>query len=117
MSWPPKLGDPLPRADAVWFETAKLELWILAERGHGHEWERVFHVTVEDSKRVWEAIAAATHDAVIATVRDRGADGVVCGVEVVLTIGERSAPVIVSWHYASEEAAPRLVTAYVSLYD
>jgi hypothetical protein len=115
MPWPPKIGDPLPGADRVWYEPVKLEDWIFAEQGHGAEWRRVFRVGLEDREHVWEAIVAAVQDARIVTVRDRGAKGIVLGVEVGLTIGERSAPVRMSWHYASEEAAPRLVTAYVTL--
>jgi hypothetical protein len=97
--------------------TVKLEAWILGERGHGGDWRRVFHVDLEDRGQVWEAIAAAAADARVTTVRDRGPNGIVCGVEVELTIGERTAPVTISWHYEREGAAPRLVTAYVSVYD
>ena len=115
MSWPPNVGEPLPRAGDAWYEQIKLEGWILAERGHGPEWKRVFHVGVEDSGRVWQAIAMAVPHTRVATVRDRGADGIVCGVEVERPIGGRTAPVTLSWHYANEVAAPRLVTAYISL--
>jgi len=38
--------------------------------------------------------------------------GITCGVEAWLTVNSRSAPTLVSWHYAVEIAAPRLVTAY-----
>ena len=115
VAWPPTIGEPLPRADQVWYEPVKLEHWIFAERGHGAEWQRVFQVGLTDRAHVWEAIVAAVQDAPIATIRDRGAKGIVFGVEVVLTIGERSAPVRMSWHYADEKSAPRLVTAYVTL--
>jgi hypothetical protein len=115
MSWPPKAGDLLPLAAEAWYEQIKLDEWILAERGHGGEWRRVFRVGVEDSERVWEAILAAVEGARIATVRDRGADGIVCGVEVELTLADRTAPVTLSWHYAGEATAPRLVSAYVTL--
>lgn len=115
MSWPPKIGEALPRAHQVWYECVKLEDWILADRGHGEEWQRVFRVGFEDRERLWEAIVGAVQRAQIATVRDRGVKGIVCSVKVELTTGERTAPVTISWHYASEEAAPRLVTAYVTL--
>lgn len=115
MTWPPQIGDPLPRADQAWFEPVKLDDWILGEDGHGKEWRRVFHVGLEDRERVWEAIASAVRNAPIATVRNRGFKGIVCSVKVELTIGERTAPVTVGWHYASEKAAPRLVTAYITL--
>lgn len=117
MSWPPKIGESLPRPDQVWYEPVKLEDWVLAERGHGEDWQRVFLVGLENREQVWESIVAAVQDAHVTTVRDRGANGIVCGVEVELTIGERAAPVTISWHYKSEGAAPRLVTAYTSLYD
>jgi hypothetical protein len=47
-------------------------------------------------------------------MRDRAPYGVVCGVEVTLTMNDRTAPVATAWHYADEDAAPRLVTAYPS---
>lgn len=115
MSWPPDIGEPLPRAEDAWYEQVKLEGWILAERGHGPEWRRVLRVGVEDSGRVWQAIVMVVPRARVATVRDRGAEGIVCGVEVELTIGGRTAPVTLSWHYAEDSAAPRLVTAYIRL--
>jgi len=39
---------------------------------------------------------------------------VVCGIDVTLTINDRTAPVATAWHYADADAAPRLVTAYPS---
>lgn len=112
MGWPPKIGEILPRATECWHEQAKLDDWVLATRGHGLEWERVFRVGPEDRVSVWEAIAAGAGGAQITSVRDRGVNGIVCGVEVELTIGERTAPVTASWHYADENSAPRLATAY-----
>jgi hypothetical protein len=117
VAWPPIIGERLPQADQAWYEPVKLEDWILAERGHGEGWQPVFHVGLEDRDQVWEAIVAAVTHARVTTIRDRGANGIVCGVEVELTIGDRIAPVTISWHYEREGAAPRLVTAYVSLYD
>jgi hypothetical protein len=115
VTWPPKIGDPLPRGDQVWYEPVKLEDWVLGEDGHGKEWERVFHVGLEDRDRVWHAIASAVQNARIASVRDRGSKGIACSVKVELTIGERTAPVTTSWHYATADSAPRLVTAYITL--
>jgi hypothetical protein len=101
----------------AWYEPVKLEHWILAERGHGQDWQRVFHIGLEDRDQLWEAIVAAVAGARVTTIRDRGPNGIVCGVDVELRIGERIAPVTISWHYEREAAAPRLVTAYASLYD
>jgi hypothetical protein len=104
----------LPRADACWYELIKLEEWILAPRGHGREWQKVFGVGAGDRERVWQALASAVRTAEIVEVRDRGEDGVVCGIRERVTIGERSAMVTMSWHYEDFSAAPRLATAYPS---
>jgi hypothetical protein len=93
----------------------KFDEWILAEEGHGEEWRRVFRVELEDRERLWEAIVEVVQSARIATVRDRGVKGIVCSVKVELGIGDRTAPVTIGWHYANEAAAPRLVTAYITL--
>lgn len=115
MSWPPKIGDPLPHADRVWFDHVKLEEWVFAEQGHGSEWRRVFRVGVEDWRQAWDAIAIAVLGAPVTTVWDRTPFGVVCGVVVDLSCNHRQAPVTLSWHYPYEGAAPRLVTAYPTL--
>lgn len=114
MGWPPQIGEALPRASACWYEPIKFEEWILAPRGHGREWQRVFDVGLDDRDRVWEAIASAAGTAVIVEVRDRGANGVVCGTWERVTIDKRSAMVTMSWHYEDSSAMPRLATAYPS---
>lgn len=63
--------------------------WILAVHGHGPEWARVFNVGPLDSEQIWLAIAAAVLDAPVSTIRNRAPYGVVCGVEVELTINDR----------------------------
>lgn len=110
----PKIGQALPRAHDVYATADKWRGWILATHGHGPEWARVFDVGSDDSEQIWQAIAAAVLDAPVSTVRDRAPYGVVCGVEVELTINDRTARVATAWHYIDEEAAPRLVTAYPS---
>ena len=114
MGWPPQVGDALPRASECWYEPIKFQAWILAPRGHGHEWERVFGVGLADLEQVWEALASAADAAPIVEVRDRGGDGVACGNRERVTIGKRSAVVTMSWHYEDSSAAPRLATAYPS---
>lgn len=111
MSWPPKVGESLPRAANAWYTQPKLN-WILGDEGHGPEWEKVFHVGPSDSAKVWEAIASATLGSTIKVVRDRFPFGATCGIEVDIEINNRNAPTIISWHYATEIAAPRVVTAF-----
>lgn len=113
MRWPPRVGDPLPRGADCQHDRIKLDDWVLG-RGHGAEWLRVFGVARNDRDLVWDAIKQAAAEATIAEVRDRSTFGVVCGVQAVLMIGDRNAAVKMSWHYATPDAAPRLVTAYPS---
>jgi hypothetical protein len=108
--WPPTVGELLPRGSEVWYEQRKLE-WILGDEGHGREWARVFLIEPTDQERVWAMIASAMPEARIDEVRE-SPYGITCGVEIKLTIDDRRAKTLVSWHYATETAAPRLVTAY-----
>lgn len=110
----PTIGQPMPRAADAHSSGQKWARWILAAHGHGPEWARVFRAGVEDRERIWSAIAARVLDAPVTTIRHRAPHGVVCGVELTLTINERTTPIATSWHYPDEEAAPQLVTAYPS---
>lgn len=110
--WPPKIGEPFPRAQDAWYEWSKFEDWILGDKGHGADWASVFRVRLEDWEIVWEAIVEATAGASIREVRDREPFGIACEAKVQLVLGSRSAPVKLSWHYAFPGDAPRLVTAY-----
>jgi hypothetical protein len=107
----PTVGEPLPRAAEAYTAPDKWEQWILADRGHGWEWTRVFRVGPADLEQIWRAIAEAVLDASISSVR-RADTGVSCAVDVVLEINARTAAVRTVWHYADAEAAPRLVTAF-----
>jgi hypothetical protein len=117
MTWPPEVGDPLPRAAEAWCTREKWANWILAEQGHGPEWGHVLHVDPSQWEALWEAIAAAVIGALIETVRNLGATGVSCGVALELEIEGRTASVISAWHYGTEGSAPRLVTAYPKPYN
>jgi hypothetical protein len=66
----------------------------------------VFDVAPSDSERVWNTIVEAVLDAPVSTIRDRAPYGVVCGVELSLTINDRTAAVATSWHYFDEQAPP-----------
>lgn len=104
----------MPRAADAHASADKWGGWILAAHGHGAEWARVFDAGPDDSEQVWQAIAMAVLGAPVSTLRARGPHGVVCGVEVAMTINDRTATVTTAWHYADEGVAPRLVTAYPS---
>lgn len=104
----------MPRASDAYATADKWQGWILAVNGHGPDWARVFDVAPGDEREIWDAITSAVVDAPVSTIRDRAPHGVVCGVEVALTINDRTAAVATAWHYVDEDAAPRLVTAYPS---
>ena len=110
----PTIGQPMPRAADAYATPEKWRGWILAPQGHGRDWARVFGAGAKDSERLWNAISDAVLDAPVSAVRDRAPHGVVCGVEFVLTINDRTARVATAWHFTGEDAAPRLVTAYPS---
>jgi len=61
----PEVGGVLPRATEVFAAPEKWDQWILAERGHGWEWAKVFRVGTTDAERIWSAIAEAVLDAPI----------------------------------------------------
>lgn len=89
--------------------------WILGADGHGPEWRRVFHVEVEDADRVWDRIAQVVPMTPVTEFRGEGIFASY-GVLVDVTINGRSAPALTAWHYAHQDAAPRLVTAYPKPY-
>jgi hypothetical protein len=111
----PTVGQLLPRAANAYMTPEKLN-WILAERGHGQEWARVFRIGPNDAEPLWNAIAQAVLDAPVFRVINRGKYGIVCGVVIQLTFNLRTATVATSWHYASADEAPRPVTAYPTSY-
>lgn len=102
----------MPRAADAYSEPEKWEGWILAACGHGPEWAKLLHVGLDDRAVIWTAITQTVIEAPVHKIVDHGQDGLVCGVDVKLTIGVRSAQVRTSWHYERPGAAPRLVTAY-----
>jgi hypothetical protein len=108
---PPVVGGVLPRAAEAFGVPEKWDQWILAGRGHGWEWARVFRVGPADVEEIWRAIADAVLDAPISSVRKLTV-GVSCEVQIVVTINARTAAVRTVWHYADAQAAPRLVTAF-----
>jgi hypothetical protein len=115
MSWPPKVGEPLPRADDAWSEAHKWSGWILAKRGHGPELRRVLQVRLEDVAVLWEGIVERIRVDPVTGVRDLGPHGLNCHVDVVLTIADRTANIRTVWNYVGPGTAPRLVSAYPRL--
>lgn len=112
MRWPPQIGGLLPRAADAWCEEHKWTGWILAERGHGPEFERVLRVRRDDADVLWKAIAARILIEPITGLRDLGFHGLNCEVDIWLTIAGRTSRVRTVWSYDGPASAPRLVSAY-----
>jgi hypothetical protein len=107
---PPEVGRPLPRAPDAYARPEKWTGWIVADDGHGPDWLRVFDEVDPDT--VWPALADALLHAQVDTIRPAFAGSVLCRVDMSLTFNNRTATVRTIWHYADEDAAPRLVTAF-----
>lgn len=105
-----EIGRPLSRGGDAHVDENKWDAWILATPGHGADWRRVFGEITVDA--VWGAILSAVATAPIVDVRMLGEIGITCGVDLSLTLNDRTAAVRTAWHYESADAAPRLVTAY-----
>jgi hypothetical protein len=108
----PTIGQPLPRAAEAYAAPEKWEDWILADRGHGPEWARVFRIGLDDAGRLWRAIADGILLAPVFATRDVSPYGFSCQVGLVLTLNDRAARALTIWHYESASHPPRLVTAY-----
>ncbi|MGD9735153.1 MAG: hypothetical protein AB7V58_06020 [Solirubrobacterales bacterium] len=115
MSWPPQLGKVLPRAAEAWCEPSKWGGWILAPHGHGPEWETVLRVGLGDVDSIWGAIRAAVQSEPVSRIRDASRYGLICRVDVELTLGARTATIRTAWHYSDAHCPPRLVSAYPTL--
>jgi hypothetical protein len=103
------IGKPLPRAADAYVEDEKWTGWILAAHGHGADWYRRFGRVV--AHEIWHAIVDGLAVAPVAN-SDSASTGVTCGVQMSLTLNDRTAPVRTAWHYDEPGAAPRLLTAY-----
>lgn len=115
MEWPPQIGKPLPRGFECWCEETKLLGWVLGDDGHGTEWAQVMHLGIEDAEEVWDAISTVAATAEVTGIRDLGRYGFSCEIDAEITIRDRSATFRTIWHYATHDAAPRLVSAYPRL--
>ena len=114
MATPILVGRPLPRAREAYVEPVKLT-WLLSPDGHGRELARVFRIGPSDADRVWTAIASAIRTVPVVSVRTTRDGTTSCRVDVILTLGVRSALVRTAWHYTDVNASPRLVTAFPTL--
>jgi hypothetical protein len=122
MSWPPTIGETLPRARDAYGVLDKLLAYSLSpEHDVGSHKARVFRqmlaITTEDADYLTDQLLAGIRKAPVSDVRDIVPHGVLCGVLVpVHGLRARMKHVVVvttSWQIRFEKDAPRLVTAYI----
>ena len=122
MTWPPKIGKLLPRAEDAYNVHEKLRDYSLnlAHDVGGNKAAGFLQILGISSAHA-EYLAAALLDGVrelpVAAVRDNAPFGLNCNVIVpVRGLGERAgrvANVLTSWEFRHEGDRPRLVTAFI----
>jgi hypothetical protein len=122
MSWPPTIGEPLPRAQDAHGVLDKLRGYSLnLEHSEGSHKARVFRsvlgITLDDADHLADQLCAGIRETPVSEVRDNPPYGVLCEVPVsvagVRGLASRSAVITTSWEYRSAEDTPRLVSAYI----
>lgn len=122
MAWPPKIGEPLPRAAGAVGVQRKLSTYSLdtAHRVGGPKargFETILGITIRDIGYLEGAIQTGVLVVAVSGARDGAVGGINCVVDVpVRGRGEKSGRTIevrTAWELTDAVAAPRLVTAYV----
>jgi hypothetical protein len=121
-SWPPTIGQQLPRAQDAYGVESKLRAYSLnPEHQVGAHKATVFPRTLgiglDDIDYLVNQLLAGIGEAPISDVRDNAPYGILCEVVVAVqgigvAVG-RTISVTTPWEYRSPEDAPRLVSAYV----
>lgn len=122
VSWPPAVGEQLPRADRAFGTREKLMAYCLnAEHKLGGDKARglqqILGIGIADVEYLAHALHAGVLESRISDVRDNAPHGVLCEVRV-LVAGlrehrDRVAAVVTSWELRHGQDRPRLVTAYI----
>lgn len=123
MSWPPTLGDRLPRATEAYGIEAKLQAYCLnldhevgGPKAQG--FQRILGIDQHDVAYLANALRHGVLHAPVTDVRDNSPFGVLCEVRISVA-GRRKhqarvAAVTNSWEIREPDALPRLVTAYIN---
>jgi hypothetical protein len=122
MTWPPKIGDPLPRAAVAVGVPRKLATYSL-DTAHefggpkARGFELILGITIRDIGYLEGAIQTGVLMAPISAVRVREPYGFHCEVRVpVRGLGAKAGRVIevrTAWELTEPAAVPRLINAYI----
>ena len=123
MSWPPRIGEPLPQVEEAYGIDDKLLGYSLKV---GHEdggpkadaFARILGITPSDVDYLTAALLAGIRGLTVSEVRDGGEHGMRCTV-IVPVRGlrgciDRVANVLTAWEIRWDGDAPRLVTAFIT---
>lgn len=122
MSWPPQIGEFLPRAQDAYGVHEKLAGYSLnLEHADGHHkavvFEAVLDIAAADVDYLAESVIAGIVATSIRALRENAPHGYLCEVRIrVRGLRERSdrtAIVVTAWEIAEDGDAPRLVTALI----
>jgi hypothetical protein len=122
VSWPPTIGEPLPRADEAFGIREKLAAYCLNldhELGgpKARGFLQVLGIGIDDLDYLADTLRTAILETPITAVRDNAPFGVLCEVRIAVAgLREhraRVAAVTAAWELRHPEDRPRLVTAYL----
>lgn len=122
MTWPPTIGETLPRVEDAYGVESKLRAYSLnPEHKVGAHKAKVFRrtlaITLLDVGHLADQLLVGIRRAPISDVRDNSPYGLLCEVLVrvrgVNDLADRSVLVTTSWEYRTNDDAPRLVSAYI----
>ena len=122
MTWPPEIGEPLPRGEDAYNVNEKLRDYSLSvvhkggrEKAAG--FRQILGITSDDIDYLAAVLLDGARTLPVSVVRQNPPFGLNCNIVVpVRGLGEyadRIAPVRTSWELRHEGDRPRMVTAYI----
>jgi hypothetical protein len=122
VSWPPHIGELLPRSEDAYGVHEKLAGYSLSREHAGgrHKavlFEAVLDISAADVDYLAESLIAGIADSPVGAVRENAPHGFLCEVRISVrglrARSDRTAVVVTAWEVASDGDAPRLVTALI----
>jgi Domain of unknown function (DUF6883) len=122
VSWPPTIGEPLPRASEAHGIREKLAAYCLdleheVGGAKARGFAQILGIGIADIAYLVQALHTGVREAPVTDVRDNAPYGMLCEVRIpVRGLGNRAARVelvTTSWELRDPDASPRLVTAYI----
>jgi hypothetical protein len=121
VSWPPQVGEPLPRASEAVGITEKLRGYVLAQdhrdnQGKAHGFLVRLGIDLDTVEHLADEIRAGIANSRVSSVRPRPY-GLNCVVEFEISgtcrYSDRSSRIRTIWHLRSPGDRPRLITAFL----